>query len=139
MPLMHWLPSLNAPPLCDAEGPFYASLNASSVTCPRCLQQMQPRVSEKAVMAAIRRVARREGWRTYHTHNSKRSEPGFPDLVLVKPPVVLFTEVKRAGEQPTLEQQRWLEALQRCTQVETYVWYPDDMGTIVARLQGDTP
>jgi hypothetical protein len=139
MPVMHFLPALDAPALCDAQGPYYASLEASRVTCRACLKHMQPRVSERAFMQAIRRVAVREGWKAYHTYTSKRSEPGFPDLVLIKPPVVLFSEVKRHGAQPTLDQQRWLEALQCCTQVETYLWFPEDMAAITARLQGERP
>ena len=38
-------------------------------------------------------LARTLGWRVYHTYDSRRSQPGFPDLVLVRERI-LFLELK---------------------------------------------
>ena len=52
-------------------------------------------ISEKDFNHTITLTARAFGWLVYHTYNSRRSEPGFPDLVLVKGNRILFREVKR--------------------------------------------
>ena len=43
---------------------------------------------EKQVQSAILDVARLLGWRVYHTFDSRKSEAGFPDLVLVRDRVI---------------------------------------------------
>ena len=52
---------------------------------------------ESAFMARIRRLARQYGWATYHTHDSRKSDKGFPDLVLVRE-TILFVELKTKQE-----------------------------------------
>ena len=59
------------------------------MTLPRsAFDQVSGTVSEKAFMDTILQAADLYGWWTYHTHDSRRSTAGFPDLVLVKPPRV---------------------------------------------------
>ena len=53
-------------------------------------------MTEREFMEAVRHLARMTGWRCYHTHDSRRSEPGFPDLVLVRGGKALFVELKTA-------------------------------------------
>lgn len=75
-------------------------------------------ISEKAFQQQIIDLARMCGWLAYHTHDSRRSAPGFPDLVLAKPgnqhegyyPIV-FLEVKTSTGRVRPEQRAWLEAL----------------------------
>lgn len=59
----------------------------------------------------IREAAAWGGWMAYHTHDSRRSEPGFPDLVLVRGGECLAVEVKAAGGRATAAQLEWLAAL----------------------------
>ena len=73
----------------------------------------------------------------YHTHNSKRSDPGFPDLVLCRERLIVV-EVKRDGENPTPAQERWLIGLARAG-VETYLWRPSDWPEIEAVLKRREP
>jgi hypothetical protein len=80
-------------------------------------------VSEASLLAGVLELARRLGWLAYHTHDSRRSAAGFPDLVLCRPPRVVFAELKREGERPRLEQREWLEALAQAG-AETYLWTP---------------
>jgi hypothetical protein len=42
--------------------------------------------SEAALQALVVGVAQLYGWAHYHTHDSRRSDEGWPDLVLCRPP-----------------------------------------------------
>jgi hypothetical protein len=66
-------------------------------------------------------LARRLNYRAYHTHDSRRSEAGFPDLVLVRPPRVIFIELKSGRRRLTLEQLAWMAELETCTEVDAFV------------------
>lgn len=90
-------------------------------------------VSEASFQASVIQLAKMCGWLAYHTHNSRRSEPGFPDLVLVKPPRVVFAELKTAKGKPSPAQERWLAAL-AASPVESYLWRPDDWDQIRSLL-----
>ena len=77
----------------------------------------------------------------YHTHDSRRSAPGFPDLVLAHPDGrLIFAELKRGGQYPTTEQRLWLAALSRVAEenplVETKLYRPADWEQIVEDLGG---
>ena len=74
------------------------------------------------------------GWLAYHTHDSRRSTAGFPDLVLVKPPHVLFLEVKRENGRLSVAQADWLAALWGCNEVQAAVVRPSDWEQIVEWL-----
>lgn len=72
------------------------------------------------------------GWLPYHTRDSRRSQPGFPDLVLVRDRI-LFPELKIRGNALSPHQVRWREAI--LTAGGDYrLWYPDDWDEIVATL-----
>lgn len=81
------------------------------------------------------------GGLTYHTHDSRRSASGFPDLVIVFPRSggLLFVELKSATGRVSADQQRWLDALGtvRLTTVrEVHLWRPSDWpNPIVPTLQ----
>ena len=94
---------------------------------------------EASLQANIVELASLLGWRAYHTFDSRRSAPGFPDLVMVRPPRVLVFELKREGAYPTATQRDWLAALGACPGVESGVWRPRDWldGTIKRALRGD--
>ena len=51
-------------------------------------------MTEDRWQALVVLEARARGWRVYHTHDSRRSAAGFPDLVLVRPPRVVFAEAE---------------------------------------------
>lgn len=85
---------------------------------------------EKEWQAQVLELAARCGWDfRYHTYDSRRSASGFPDLVLVKPPRIIFAELKVGRRKVTAEQAAWLEALAACN-MEYYVWYPDDLESV---------
>lgn len=95
---------------------------------------------EAHLLAQVRDLARRTGWRTYHTLRSTGSEPGFPDLVLLRPSrdntlsECLVVELKAGRGQPTTEQAAWLADFAKVPGIATAVWYPQDWPTIVERL-----
>ena len=87
-------------------------------------------------MSQVRRLCRLFGWRVYHTRFSIGSDPGFPDLVLVKPPHVIFVELKTQTGVLTPYQKEWLGLLAECeAPPATAVWRPNDVEAVVATLQ----
>lgn len=97
-------------------------------------------ISEDQLSQAVTDLARLLGYRLqYHTHDSRKSAEGFPDLVMVNPRVsrVLFVELKSERGQLTEAQLLWYSALTACN-VEAYVWRPEDWkdGTIESILKG---
>lgn len=73
-------------------------------------------------------------WLVYHTHDSRRSTPGFPDLVFVPNPVmrrdhlVVVAELKsnRSGSGTSQPQRLWLEAYRRLPNHLVFEWRPTD-------------
>lgn len=88
-----------------------------------------PRQTEGAFLAQVRAAAKLLGWATYHVHDSRHSEAGFPDLVLVKRPRVIFAELKSDRGKLTEAQRAWIDELRACGQ-EAYVFRPRDWKTI---------
>jgi hypothetical protein len=84
------------------------------------------RDNEKAWQAEVVDTAVRLGWhRLYHTFDSRRSTPGFPDLVLCRPPRLVFAELKSENGRVTREQWEWRDDLEACG-AEFYLWRPSD-------------
>lgn len=71
-------------------------------------------MSEKELQSTLVQAASLTGWLVYHTHDSRRSAPGFPDLVLVHAVrgEIAFIECKAEKGRLTEDQQRWLAALE---------------------------
>lgn len=95
-------------------------------------------LSESMFQSQVKSLALTLKWRVYHTFDSRRSDPGFPDLVLVKPPHIIFAELKTDAGRLRPEQKSWLDDLDLCPGVETYMWRPKDFDQIVRILTGKT-
>lgn len=63
-------------------------------------------------MAVVIKYAQLRGWMHYHTHDSRRSAEGFPDLVLVRGDQLIFAELKSEKGKTTPAQDTWLMALE---------------------------
>lgn len=74
-------------------------------------------MTEKQLQDAIVDAATKVGWLAYHTFDSRRSAAGFPDLVLVKAPRLIFAELKTADGALTDDQVVWSAALLMVSQV----------------------
>jgi hypothetical protein len=91
-------------------------------------------VTEKQFMAAIVEMAQMLGWLVYHTHDSRRSEAGFPDIVCVRRDRVVFIELKKEKGRLSEEQERWLSAL-GLAGAAVHCWRPSDWPTIEETLR----
>lgn len=103
---------------------------------------------------AIVETAILRGWLVYHTHDSRSSERGFPDLVLVRPPRLIFAELKNEKNKLSHDQEMWMAALKVVALsareqaeailteglpvkplVEAHIWRPDDWDLVQAVLR----
>jgi hypothetical protein len=92
--------------------------------------------SEKQFQAEVVKLAKKNGWRVYHTHDSRKSAAGFPDLTMVRRCRLIFAELKVGKKTPTADQQNWLDDLRRVPgQVGVFLWRPSDWPQIVALLE----
>lgn len=85
----------------------------------------------------VEQLATHCGWLWYHNADSRRSPSGLPDLILLKPPQLLFIELKKLGRGRTLsaEQSAWIAGLTECG-VEARVWTPAEIPEIWSTLTG---
>ena len=79
--------------------------------------------------------AQSQGWWVYRTYNSQHSEPGMPDLFMVRPPNVILAELKREKGKVTAAQAKVLALLEECFGLEVHLWRPSDWDEIEWRLR----
>lgn len=101
-----------------------------STTAARLLREM----TEAEFQQSIIDLARLRGWLYYHTNNSQRSTPGFPDLILVRGPVMLAVEVKTDAGKTTDQQEAWLDALGQIPGCTSFVTRPTTWDALVEKL-----
>ena len=94
--------------------------------------------SEADFQAQLVDAAKRMGYRAYHTHDSRKSEEGFLDLVLVsrRQRRLIFAELKNNTERERPEQKGWADDLAACPGVEVYLWRFMDWNTVLKLLAG---
>ena len=95
----------------------------------------QPAISEKAFMHQVRDLAHLLRWQTYHPYLSIHSERGWPDLTFIRPPRLVFAELKTQKGKTTEHQDRWLALLREVEGVECYLWRPSDWDSITEVLR----
>ena len=93
---------------------------------------MNNNISEKQFQYHVIEYAKNKGWKVYHTYDSRRSEPGFPDLVLVRN-VTLFRELKSERGKLTPAQMEWGNALRNAGD-DFKVWRPSMIKEIYKEL-----
>jgi hypothetical protein len=103
-------------------------------------------LSESDFLDTIIDVAYFYGWKPYHVRAawSKKGwrtpikgDKGFPDLVLARPPRVIFAELKSDVGKLSREQNIWRDCLLACPGVEYYVWQPSMWAVINGVLKND--
>ena len=92
------------------------------------------RLSEKDFQQAVRDLAVLLGWTVWCTWDSRRSPAGEPDLRMVRPPRVIFAELKTEKGRLTQMQAEVGELLAGCPGVEYYLWRPGDWDEIAGVL-----
>jgi len=88
-----------------------------------------PPVSEAEFQSALVAFAKSRGWLVWHTPDSRRTSAGEPDLRLVRPPRVIFAELKTAKTGLRGDQLDARSALEKCPGVEYYLWRPQHART----------
>lgn len=107
-------------------------MSSGTTTVAEYHQAEALRMSEVELQEHLRDTARLLGWRYYHTHDSRRSEAGFFDAVLLRRDRLVFAELKRQRTQRTPEQEEWRDDIVRFQfagggrGVEQYLWRPSD-------------
>ena len=104
-------------------------------------------MKEKDFQKQVLQYAALRGWRTAHFGNTVKivrrgdsyttiADPGaagFPDVVFIRPPRVVFAELKAGRNKLTPDQAAWLAALAAC-EMDVHCWRPDDWSTITECL-----
>ena len=96
---------------------------------------MTDTLTEKQFQRQVTDLAHLLRWNTYHPYLSIHSERGWPDLTLIRPPRLLFAELKTAKGKTTVHQEKWLGLLGECPGVEVYLWRPADWEEIAEALR----
>jgi len=108
-------------------------------------------ITEKELQATVIDLARQLGWIVGFTHDSRKSEPGEPDLRMVHPVQhrVIFAELKtvkgkltkgrynKSGNRWLPGQDEWQDALTSCPGVDYYLWRPDGLDGEIERILRD--
>ena len=89
-------------------------------------------MSEKQFQSQVVSLARQLVWLCYHTYDSRRCEPGFPDLVLVRDRV-MFRELKTDKGKLTLAQKALGVRLEKAGS-DWATWRPSDLQQILREL-----
>ena len=89
-------------------------------------------MKEKAFQAHLIAYAKNKGWKVYHTYDSRKCEPGFPDLVLVRERI-LYRELKSEKGRLTQTQKAWGDAL-TLAGANFKVWKPSMIQEIYEEL-----
>ncbi len=90
-------------------------------------QLIRHAMSEAEFQADIIDLAKHHGWASYHTFDSRRSNEGFPDLVLVRDDQgIFYREIKSAMGAVTAQQIGWLTVLTEAPGGDARVWWPWD-------------
>jgi hypothetical protein len=100
-------------------------------------QAMDAATSEAQLQDTVIALAKRFGWLVYHSYDSRRSQPGFPDLVLVRGAWVIFAELKTEKGRTSDDQHKWLCRLRGASRMQAVVWRPSDLDLIEVMLSHD--
>ncbi len=92
-------------------------------------------MTERELQEAVRRMCADLGLYHYHPHDSRRSQAGWPDSVIIGPTRAIFRELKTQSGQLSADQ-RHVGYLLTAAGLSWEVWRPADLidGTIGAQL-----
>lgn len=88
-------------------------------------------MTERELQNTIIEAAKLAGYLCYHTHDSRRSQPGFPDLILIRDGELYALELKTEKGKVSDAQLDWLSAFQLVTTSTGLVVRPDDLDNIL--------
>ena len=114
------------------------------------LKTKAPQMSEKQFLAQVIELAKLYGWSCAHFRSARIQRKdgshyyatpvqadgeGWPDLVMARPPRLIFAEIKSESGIPSEAQMDWINCLNLCPPAEAYLWRPKDFDHIVAILE----
>jgi VRR-NUC domain. len=114
-------------------GLFVIRVSQGAVLDAGALLKTRPE-SEKAFQARVVALAKMRGWWVQHQYDSRRSEPGWPDLALLRCGRFMLRELKAERGRMTEEQSNCLAMLVYAG-VDAKVWRPSMWDTIVEELK----
>lgn len=91
-------------------------------------------MNEKEWQELVLHFARLHDWWCFHPYDSKKSAPGWPDLVMIRPPEFVVVELKTDKGTVTDSQRQVLAALEECG-IEAHLWRPSDEAEVFERLK----
>ena len=102
---------------------------------------------EASFQGVVVETARLAGWRCAHFRPGRTQDggwrtpvtadgAGWPDLVLVRPPRIIFAELKNDRGEVRPAQLEWLDVLRLLPYAEVYLWRPSDWDAVVETLTG---
>jgi hypothetical protein len=105
------------------------------MTDARELNRAKPQaISERDFQDRVVTQAKLSGWLVYHTHDSRHSAAGFPDLVMIRGNILIAAELKVGNNKPTEAQLKWLKAFAGVGHpshtVHAFLWKPSDQAEI---------
>lgn len=92
-------------------------------------------MNEKQLQSSIVALCKLRQCEVYHSFLSVKSQPGFPDLVICRPGLLLFREIKTDRGKVSAAQEKWLTLL-RAAGADAAVWREADLlnGRIMREL-----
>ena len=102
----------------------------------RC-EHLAPAIPESTFQRSVLELGRALGWRCHAGPLDQRrcDGAGYPDVVMARPPRLLYAELKTNVGKLSPAQKEWIADLKGCPGAEVYVWRPADMDDIVNTLQ----
>lgn len=92
-------------------------------------------ITEAQFQRLVEELAQWWAWRTFHDNDSRKNDRGLPDLIMVRPPRLIFAELKVGRGRMRTDQHRWARDLMRCHgNVEYHLWKPGDWFAILQSL-----
>ena len=98
---------------------------------------MTGEITEKQLREQIRDLCKLTGWKFYFTWTSIHSPRGMPDLILCRPPRLIFAELKREKGKLSPYQEEWISVLGEVgdKDIQVFVWRPNDIEKIAEILR----
>lgn len=92
-------------------------------------------LSEKAFQRAVEDVCRVHGYETFHTHDSRRSRAGYPDLTIIGHGRIFHRELKLTTGRVSADQAAVIDLINR-NGGDAQVWRPSMWPEIIRDLGG---
>lgn len=93
---------------------------------------------ERDIQDMMEQAAGYLGWRCFHDRDSRRNNPGFPDLVCVRNGKLLALELKTEKGKVRPGQAEWIAELAQVPGVVARIVRPKDLDDVLAMLQEES-